>query len=34
MERYQPLRNRVIDGFGSRTPGKGRPTQRRSSWNA
>ncbi len=33
IERYQPLWNRVIDGFGNKTPGKGRATQKRSSWD-
>lgn len=33
IEKYQPLWNRVIDGFGNKTPGKGRATQRRSSWD-
>jgi hypothetical protein len=34
IEKYQPLWNRVIDGFGNKTPGKGRATQKRSSWDA
>jgi hypothetical protein len=33
IEKFQPLWNRVIDGFGNKTPGKGRATQRRSSWD-
>jgi hypothetical protein len=33
IEKYQPLWNRVIDGFGNKTPGKGRATQKRSSWD-
>jgi len=33
IEKYQPLWNRVIDGFGNKTPGQGRATQRRSSWD-
>ena len=33
IEKYQPLWNRVIDGFGNKTPGKRRATQRRSSWD-
>jgi len=33
IEKYQPLWNRVIDGFGNKTPGKRRATQQRSSWD-
>lgn len=33
IEKFQPLWNRVIDGFGSKTPGKGRTGQVRSSWD-
>lgn len=33
IEKYQPLWNRVIDGFGNKTPGQGRATQKRSSWD-
>ena len=33
IEKFQPLWNRVIDGFGNKTPGRGRATQRRSSWD-
>jgi hypothetical protein len=33
IEKFQPLWNRVIDGFGIKTPGKGRAGQRRSSWD-
>lgn len=33
IEKYQPLWNLVIDGFGNKTPGKGRATQKRSSWD-
>lgn len=33
IEKYQPLWNRVIDGFGNKTPGRGRATQKRSSWD-
>ncbi len=33
IEKYQPLWNRVIDGFGNKTPGKGRATQKRSPWD-
>jgi hypothetical protein len=33
IEKFQPLWNRVIDGFGNKTPGKRRATQQRSSWD-
>lgn len=33
IEKFQPLWNRVIDGFGIKTPGKGRAGQKRSSWD-
>lgn len=33
IEKYQPLWNRVIDGFGNKNPGKGRAKQKRSSWD-
>ncbi len=33
IEKFQPLWNRVIDGFGSKTPGAGRSGQVRSSWD-
>ena len=33
IESYQPLWNRVIDGFGIHTPGKGRKKQKRSAWD-
>ncbi|MSQ59713.1 MAG: Eco29kI family restriction endonuclease [Betaproteobacteria bacterium] len=33
IEKFQPLWNRVIDGFGSKTPGKGRAKQVRSQWD-
>lgn len=33
IEKFQPLWNRVIDGFGSKTPGTGRAGQVRSSWD-
>ena len=33
LERYQPLWNRVIDGFGNHDPGSGRRNQRRSPWD-
>ncbi|WP_052756623.1 Eco29kI family restriction endonuclease [Lysobacter capsici] len=33
IEKYQPLWNRVIDGFGNKDPGNRRATQYRSSWD-
>lgn len=33
IEKFQPLWNRVIDGFGNKTPGAGRAMQQRSSWD-
>lgn len=33
IEKFQPLWNRVIDGFGIKDPGKGRAGQKRSSWD-
>lgn len=33
IEKYQPLWNRVIDGFGNNTPGARRATQHRSQWD-
>lgn len=33
IDKFQPLWNRVVDGFGNKTPGKGRATQKRSSWD-
>lgn len=33
IQKFQPLWNRVIDGFGNKTPGKGRAIQKRSSWD-
>ncbi|MFN0318470.1 MAG: Eco29kI family restriction endonuclease [Burkholderiales bacterium] len=33
IEKFQPLWNRVIDGFGSKTPGVRRAGQLRSSWD-
>lgn len=33
IEKFQPLWNRVIDGFGNKTPGARRATQQRSSWD-
>ena len=34
IEKFQPLWNRVIDGFGNKTPGAGRTGQVRSTWDA
>lgn len=34
IEKFQPLWNRVIDGFGNKTPGKRRADQQRSTWDA
>lgn len=33
IEKYQPLWNRVIDGFGNKDPGARRQSQHRSSWD-
>jgi hypothetical protein len=33
IEQYQPIWNRVIDGFGNKTPGARRFTQHRSLWD-
>lgn len=33
IEKFQPLWNRVIDGFGNKDPGNRRATQYRSSWD-
>jgi len=33
IEKFQPLWNRVIDGFGNKDPGRRRATQYRSSWD-
>jgi hypothetical protein len=33
IDKFQPLWNRVIDGFGNKDPGKRRATQYRSSWD-
>jgi hypothetical protein len=33
IEQFQPLWNRVIDGFGNHDPGKGRYNQQRSAWD-
>jgi hypothetical protein len=33
IEKYQPVWNRVIDGFGNKDPGRRRATQYRSSWD-
>jgi len=33
IEQYKPIWNMLIDGFGNKTPGKGRKGQQRSSWD-
>ncbi|HEY3454277.1 MAG TPA: Eco29kI family restriction endonuclease [Bryobacteraceae bacterium] len=33
IEEFRPIWNRVIDGFGNKTPGKRRETQFRSAWD-
>ena len=33
IEKFQPLWNRVVDGFGNKDPGNRRATQYRSSWD-
>jgi hypothetical protein len=33
IERFTPLWNRVVDGFGNHDPGKGRYNQQRSAWD-
>ena len=33
IEKYSPLWNRVIDGFGNHDPGKGRYAQKKSHWD-
>lgn len=33
IESFQPLWNRVVDGFGNKTPGKRRKDQFRSAWD-
>jgi hypothetical protein len=33
IERYQPVWNLVVDGFGNKDPGAGRQMQRRSPWD-
>ena len=33
IERFQPVWNRVLDGFGNHDPGKGRYEQQRSPWD-
>lgn len=33
IERFQPLWNRVIEGFGNHDPGQGRYNQQRSAWD-
>lgn len=34
IEKFQPVRNRVLDGFGNHNPGAGRYQQQRSPWDA
>lgn len=34
IEKFQPLWNRVIDGFGNKTPGEGRKGSKRSQWDS
>lgn len=33
IEKFQPVWNRILDGFGNHDPGGGRGEQRRSSWD-
>lgn len=33
IDQYKPIWNKLIDGFGNKTPGKGRKGQQRSSWD-
>ena len=33
IERFEPLWNRAIDGFGNHDPGKGRYEQKMSPWD-
>jgi hypothetical protein len=33
IETFQPLWNKIVDGFGNHDPGKGRYNQQRSSWD-
>ena len=33
IERFQPVWNRVLDGFGNHDPGKGRYNQQKSPWD-
>ena len=33
IERFQPVWNRVVDGFGNHAPGRGRRNQERSRWD-
>ena len=33
VERFQPVWNKVVDGFGNHTPGSGRYNQQRSLWD-
>ena len=34
IDRFSPLWNVIVDGFGNHTPGKGRFNQERSAWDA
>lgn len=33
IERFRPVWNRIVDGFGNHDPGKGRYNQQRSAWD-
>lgn len=33
IEKFQPVWNRILDGFGNHAPGGGREEQKRSSWD-
>lgn len=33
IEQFKPVWNKVLDGFGNKTPGKGRKGQRQSPWD-
>lgn len=33
IERFKPVWNRIVDGFGNHDPGKGRYNQQRSAWD-
>lgn len=33
IERFKPIWNRIVDGFGNHDPGKGRYNQQRSAWD-